>query len=515
MTQPAGGGIFVSYRRQETEHVAGRLADRLATRFGKRRVFIDVVTITPGTDFTKAIAAAVSRCDVLLALIGPQWLDIRDEDGRRRLADPDDYLVQEIRAALDRDIPVVPVLVDGARMPRRADLPESLAKLTYRHAVRLDAETFNADSGALLEALAPMVRPPWDRRRLLVIAGAVVATLGVATAAFQLIPDEPGTTNSTTTPSDSTTPTPSPTPTRTPPPTPAELPQSDPIPQTTLIAPRALDGDTDLFLVDTTTGETTAQLTMSTARDAAPIISPDRRAIAYVQDPGGVLRVAAADGSGDRPFFETPPPGCPSVLRPAWNPVDARQLAVTCIDDSDVRTLRVFDVGGTEIRRLDPGVDVVDDLSYSPDGTTIVYWANEAGSQEGAALYSIAADGSAAPVQLTGGDAEDDGDAVWSPDGAHIAFRRCATDSGFTDCDLYVMDADGGNPRVLAAAPGVDQDPTWSPDGASIAFKSDRTAESGPAGNHFWIVATDGTGLRQLPPGDNRVDDSAPAWGPR
>src|SRR5688572_23306247 len=116
MAQPAGG-IFVSYRRQETQHVAGRLADRLTLRFGVERVFMDVDSIAPGADFTKAITEAVSRCDVLIALIGRQWTGVVDADGARRLDDPDDFVVQEIHAALERDIPVVPVLVDGATMP--------------------------------------------------------------------------------------------------------------------------------------------------------------------------------------------------------------------------------------------------------------------------------------------------------------------------------------------------------------------------------------------------------------
>jgi hypothetical protein len=553
MAQAAAGGIFVSYRRQETQHVAGRLADRLTLTFGAPRVFMDVDSIAPGADFTRAITEAVSRCDVLIALIGRQWKNVVNSDGERRLDDPDDFVVQEIRAALERDIPVIPVLVDGATMPRAKELPDSLKQLSHRHAVRLDAETFKGDMSSLLNALERMVPlipapgpepqpgprqepgprpepgsapgpqpepgPEPGRRRLLVIAGVLVATLAVGAAAFQLIPQDSPPPSPTTTPDPPTTTAASPTP----PPTPGGLPQSAPIPETTLIAPGTLQpDDTDLFLVDTTSGATTLQLTRSTANDNAPVISPDRRAFVYVQQPGGsvqqvggILRVAAADGSGDRPLFETMPSDCPTAWRPAWNPVDARQLAVPCVDAAGVHTLRVMDVDGTEVRRLPIGFDLVDDASYSPDGATLVYWAKSRGSREGAALYSIAADGSGEPEKLTDGGATDDADAVWSPDGQQIAFRRCLTGSDPWDCDIYLMDADGENERVLAQASGADMDPTWSPDGTRIAYKSNRPDGTPSGSDHFWMVRPDGSELEQIPAMEDRFATSAPAWGPR
>src|SRR5690242_19550992 len=95
-----GGGIFVSYRRQESSHLAGRVADRLADRFGETQVFIDVDTIEPGVDFAEEIRRAVAACTVLVAIIGSAWLTATDEQGRRRLDDPDDLVRQEIEAAL-------------------------------------------------------------------------------------------------------------------------------------------------------------------------------------------------------------------------------------------------------------------------------------------------------------------------------------------------------------------------------------------------------------------------------
>jgi hypothetical protein len=150
-------GVFLSYRREETKHAAGRLADRIAERFTSSRVFVDVDSIPPGVDFSKATRDAVSRCDVLLALIGPRWTTIADAYGRRRLDDPDDFVVLELRTALERGIPVIPVLVDGAHMPKRTELPPGVEQFTLRNAVRIDAENFRQDVGWLLTELAKIL----------------------------------------------------------------------------------------------------------------------------------------------------------------------------------------------------------------------------------------------------------------------------------------------------------------------------------------------------------------------
>src|SRR5438552_2473316 len=98
MPEAEGGGIFISYRRHESRDFAGRLADRLADRFGEGQVFIDVDAIEPGVDFAEAISRAVAACQVLLAVIGPTWLTTADERGRHRLDDPDDIVRLEIEA---------------------------------------------------------------------------------------------------------------------------------------------------------------------------------------------------------------------------------------------------------------------------------------------------------------------------------------------------------------------------------------------------------------------------------
>src|SRR5215469_4534832 len=109
MSPRAGpGGIFISYRREETAAHADRLYDHLIDHFGEDRVFMDVDSIAIGLDFTKALQEAMSRCEILLVLIGRNWLDITDSEGRRRIDNPNDWIRVELETALQRDIRVAP-----------------------------------------------------------------------------------------------------------------------------------------------------------------------------------------------------------------------------------------------------------------------------------------------------------------------------------------------------------------------------------------------------------------------
>jgi hypothetical protein len=147
------GSGFLSYRREESAYPAAWLFDRLADRFGADQVFKDVDSIELGDDFVEVITSAVGSCDVLLAVIGPRWLTTTDEEGRRRLDDPDDFVRLEIEAALARNVRIIPILVDDARMPRAADLPASLARLVRRQALELSPNRFELDTGRLLRVL--------------------------------------------------------------------------------------------------------------------------------------------------------------------------------------------------------------------------------------------------------------------------------------------------------------------------------------------------------------------------
>ncbi len=153
------GGIFISYRREDSGPYAGRLRDTLSRHFGADQVFRDIDTIQPGERFPHVIEQEVSRCDALLAVIGPNWLTIGDTTGRRRLGNPNDYVRQEIAIALARpDVRVVPVLVGNATMPGAADLPGDLAALAECNAVRITDEGWEDQSARLIRALEPVVR---------------------------------------------------------------------------------------------------------------------------------------------------------------------------------------------------------------------------------------------------------------------------------------------------------------------------------------------------------------------
>jgi hypothetical protein len=149
--------IFMSYRREDTEGQAGRLFDDLARHFGEHSVFMDVAGIEPGRDFRRVIDEHVSSCGVLLAMIGKSWIDAKDGSGRRRLDDPMDFVRLETASALKRDIPVIPVLVHGASMPRAEQLPEDLAELAYRNGVEVTHVRWDSDVQVLIKALGPYV----------------------------------------------------------------------------------------------------------------------------------------------------------------------------------------------------------------------------------------------------------------------------------------------------------------------------------------------------------------------
>jgi glycerophosphoryl diester phosphodiesterase len=138
------GRVFISYRRQETAWPARQLYDLLVAELGADRVFKDVDNIEPGDDFVERIQSAVGSCQVLLALIGPQWLTITDATGARRLDDPADFVRLEVETALSRDdVRVIPILVDNAKMPTPQELPKGLAALTRRQAVEINPVNFD------------------------------------------------------------------------------------------------------------------------------------------------------------------------------------------------------------------------------------------------------------------------------------------------------------------------------------------------------------------------------------
>ncbi len=183
--------IFINYRREDSIGTAGRLHDRLADAFGAENIFMDVDDIPVGVDFVADLNSQVAACRVFLVVIGPNWLDAKDEGGARRLDNPDDFVTIEIAAALARDIRVIPVLVDNARMPKADKLPEPIRPLVRRNAIEVRNTQFHRDADTLVarmretlvpgkrEALGKKATQPRQRR-----AGAIA---GVAAVVLLLI----------------------------------------------------------------------------------------------------------------------------------------------------------------------------------------------------------------------------------------------------------------------------------------------------------------------------------------
>lgn len=138
----SSASIFISYRRSTNAAVAGRLHDNLAKHFGTEEVFLDVDTIAPGRNFVEELDERVSKCTIFLAVIGPDWLKLKNSQDKPRLFDPNDYVHIELKGALERGIHVVPILVDGAVLPLEDQLPEALKPLAQRQAVDLSHDRF-------------------------------------------------------------------------------------------------------------------------------------------------------------------------------------------------------------------------------------------------------------------------------------------------------------------------------------------------------------------------------------
>jgi hypothetical protein len=146
-------GIFLSYRREDAAPYARLLQFQLRERIPDAPVFMDLDSIEPGLDFAEVIREAIDSCTVLVALIGHQWATLADEEGHRRLDNPDDWVRFEVQAALERGVRVIPVLVDGARPLRQQQLPAELQKLARLNALELSYGRYEYDADRLISLL--------------------------------------------------------------------------------------------------------------------------------------------------------------------------------------------------------------------------------------------------------------------------------------------------------------------------------------------------------------------------
>jgi hypothetical protein len=179
------GNIFISYRRDDTRADARSIYQRLQKTFGAKKLFMDVDTIERGRDFRSVIDAYLANSAAMLVLIGRNWLGTSPNADARRINDPSDFVSVEISTALRRDIPVIPVLVDGAQMPQSQDLPDEIKPLAFRQAARISHENFSTDIERLERDLMVITGL---RRRWRLIAPAGIALLAVlAVGAYQLM----------------------------------------------------------------------------------------------------------------------------------------------------------------------------------------------------------------------------------------------------------------------------------------------------------------------------------------
>src|ERR1700720_4055757 len=130
--------IVLSYRRDDSKWIAGRIFDRLEGHYGRGNVFMDIDTIPVGLDFREYLQQSLDRCDILLAVVGPRWL-VTDEPGRHAITDETDWVRIEIETALAKKIPVIPILIDRLRMPKASELPDTLRDFTFRQAAEVDS----------------------------------------------------------------------------------------------------------------------------------------------------------------------------------------------------------------------------------------------------------------------------------------------------------------------------------------------------------------------------------------
>jgi len=182
--------IIISYRRADSGVITGRIRDRLVQHYGDDSIFMDIDNIPFGMDFRKNIAEALAKNELMLAVIGPDWLGTTSA-GSARIHDETDPVRIEVETALERGLPTIPVLVGGATMPKAEDLPDSLKGLTYHNAAEVSSgRDFHAHMDRLIRSMdAALKTKPWHRLARLTrrqagigLAGAVAVTAAIAFA---------------------------------------------------------------------------------------------------------------------------------------------------------------------------------------------------------------------------------------------------------------------------------------------------------------------------------------------
>ena len=294
------------------------------------------------------------------------------------------------------------------------------------------------------------------------------------------------------------------------------LPHSTPLSDQVLVGSRTIDGSSNLYLYNGSTGELGQPLTSDSPGTQFPLLSSDRGSVIYVQtkrDAPKTLRTIAVDGADDRELFDTFPDDCPNFFRPGWNPADQTEIALACVRNDGSVVVYRMGIDGEVRGTITTGITVVDDLTYSPDGSLLAYWGAEAVGEQ-TVLFVQPADGNSPPRRVVQPpDGAKDVDPVFSPDQSTIAFRRVTTDgNGKETSRLFQVGVDGSNLRPLTDAGYLDLDPSYSPDGSQIVFRSIGRGTGSSKASALWVIGADATNLRELAADAPGIADSAPAW---
>jgi hypothetical protein len=401
--------IVISYRRVDTGGDARSLAEALERRFGRENVFLDIETIEPGEPFDQAIDRAVDSSDVLLALVGQHWLTLTDDEGRRRIDDPRDVVRLEVGSALARDVRVVPVLLEEAKMPSEDDLPPELAPFSKRNAVELRATSWHPDVERFIEELAALRREKFRRlgpergwRR--VVRPAVEAAGAVGRAAARR------------------------------PRAAAVVGLLVAVLLAALVAVLAVGGGDD-------GGGEDEALHPPLAADETLAFASDGRIMLLA---GDAPQPAPLPGSGFR--------SAPDLT------TDGARLAF-----SQAGNIWTAGPGGANARRLTRDGAGDRAPAWSEDGTLVAFDRPEADDPKRRGIWVVRGDGSEPPVDLQAGSDEVGAAPDWSPNGRSLVYQRRFR--------IWIMAADGSDQRPLVE--GFDRPslfPAWAPSGSRVAF---------------------------------------------
>jgi TolB protein len=463
--------IFISYRRTDSRQLIRPIRDGLARQFGKNSVFADIDQMAPGESFPQTLTNQLQNSDVVLVIIGSQWLDARNFDGTRRLDDPLDWVRREVEIALERRaekrIKVIPVLTEDAEMPLIDQLPTSMKPLVNLQAVRIrDDEGFNDD----LKRLNYAIRPPrWLPQILL---GLIVLPL-LGFLYVVLVPaNPPEPPPLTVTPDFNPTDTPiSLTPTLSPTLTPNSV---------TIVYYSNLTGNNEIYLLPATGGNP-QPLTRNGSNNRFPAWSPDGARLLFQSNLDGDndIYLINRDGSGLLNLTNNDR----EDLHPAWSP-NGEEIAYTAAVGPSNWDIIIYNLQTSAQRNLTRTDNVEEGgAAWSPDGLSLAYYSNRNGSFD---LFISDVHGSAVR-QMTFSPA-DELMPDWSPDGRYLAFSS----GGDDQADIYVLQVVQELLYQLTNTATYNLSPDWLPDGR-LVFSSNREGNF-----EIYLMNSDSTGVQRL-----------------